>query len=748
MYLKSLELNGFKSFGKKAILEFNCPITSIVGPNGSGKSNIAEAFRFVLGEQSIKSMRGKKGEDLIFNGSADAGRANRAGVKIVFDNSKRLLNIDFDEVALERVVFRDGINEYYINGSKVRLKDISELLAGAHIGSSGHHIISQGEADRILHSNPKERREMIEDALGIKIYQYKKEESEKKLEKTADNMKQIESLRREIAPHLRFLKKQVEKLEKAEEIKKELLALGKEYFKKEEIYIEGEKRRIKNERQAPEAEIRELEEKLSQAKKMVEQSSGEDEKTPEIINIERRLQEVRSEKDSLTRELGKIEGEISYLRRAIEKEEHSIAEEGSKLIKLSLVEDMKDRISEEVMIAESTGTIEAFKSAILKIKSFFANFVQEHKIAHSSDVIDSLKIEYSSLQSGKNSVEEKLSSAKSIEIKELANYESTRKEMERVKDDTREAEKEIFRIVARQNELHNVIDRIKMSERDLMYVEQAFKSDIQEISAIIGIEVLRFEDSSSGEMSEDRSLQKEKKNHLERLKIRLEEMGISAGDDVMKEYKETEERDIFLAKELIDLGTASEDLKKLIAELEERLNVEFRDGVKKINEEFGKYFSMMFGGGFASLKLIKPERKRRGEDEESAEISAEILADKEEQEGIDIEVSLPHKKIKGLMMLSGGERALTSIALLFAISQVNPPPFVILDETDAALDEANSRKYGDMVEALSKHSQLIVITHNRETMSRAGILYGITMGKDAVSKLLSIQFEEAVEVAK
>ena len=117
-------------------------------------------------------------------------------------------------------------------------------------------------------------------------------------------------------------------------------------------------------------------------------------------------------------------------------------------------------------------------------------------------------------------------------------------------------------------------------------------------------------------------------------------------------------------------------------------------------------------------------------------------------EGLDVNVSLPRKKVKGLMMLSGGERALTSIALLFAISQVNPPPFIILDETDAALDEANSKKYGDMIESLSKHSQLILITHNRETMSHAGVLYGVTMGSDGASKLLSIQFEEAVRVAK
>ena len=200
MYLKSLELFGFKSFGKKSTLQFNSPISAIVGPNGSGKSNIAEAFRFVLGEQSIKSMRGKRGEDLIFNGAGEGGRANRAAAKLIFDNTKKLLPIDFDEVSIERIVHRDGVNEYLINGSQVRLKDVIELVSSAHIGASGHHIISQGEADRILNANVKEKRSMIEDALGLKIYQYKKEESQRKLEKTKENIREVESLRREIAP--------------------------------------------------------------------------------------------------------------------------------------------------------------------------------------------------------------------------------------------------------------------------------------------------------------------------------------------------------------------------------------------------------------------------------------------------------------------------------------------------------------------------------------------------------------------
>ena len=159
----------------------------------------------------------------------------------------------------------------------------------------------------------------------------------------------------------------------------------------------------------------------------------------------------------------------------------------------------------------------------------------------------------------------------------------------------------------------------------------------------------------------------------------------------------------------------------------------------------------MFGGGQAHLSVVRPEKRRHTEMDEllAAEAGEETPSEEEEiEEGIEIKVSLPHKKIRGLEVLSGGERALTSIALLFAISQVNPPPFIVLDETDAALDEANSRKYGDIIENLSKVSQLVLITHNRETMSRAGVLYGVTMGNDGVSKTLSIQFEDAVRVAK
>jgi len=247
---------------------------------------------------------------------------------------------------------------------------------------------------------------------------------------------------------------------------------------------------------------------------------------------------------------------------------------------------------------------------------------------------------------------------------------------------------------------------------------------------------------------------------IERIKIKLEDAGVGGGAEIFKEFKEVTERDGFLAKEMEDLTKSIESLQKLIADLEEKIDIEFKEGVKKINVEFQEFFSLMFGGGTGSLAIVvenKSPRRRsaaladKSAEEAETELDEEFFEEDEEtvqEQGIEINVSLPQKKVKELHALSGGERSLTSIALLFAMSQVNPPPFLVLDETDAALDEANSRKYGDMLEKLSKHSQLIVVTHNRETMSRAGVLYGVTIGNNGASKLLSVKFEEATAIAK
>ncbi len=756
MYLKSLELFGFKSFAKKSGLEFTAPVTAVVGPNGSGKSNVAEAFRFVLGEQSMKSMRGKRTEDLIFNGGDSQSRSNRASVKLVFDNQPRngvrLLNIDFDEVAIERVIHRDSLSEYFINGSAVRLRDIVELLAGAHIGSSGHHIISQGEADRILNANIRERREMIEDALGLKVFQYKREESNRKLEKTRENMEKVESLRKEIAPHLKFLKKQVEKVEKTIALREELTVLYKEYLKRETNYLAVTEKAIAEESSAPKADLERLEKELSDAKAVLAASAHKDVKSTELIELETRLKQVRQSRDDITRSMGRIEGEIGTLEKILARERANAQVEVT-TIDFAQAKGLVSRVEELCGEIEGSSDMGSVRGVLAKIRESLKFFLDSNKNVKAESRADDIEKEITLLQERKAQAETE-SREREVELSALSGeYAVLQKDIEKEKDSSRDAEKAVFRIVAEQNEVRGRLSVLRVREDKLRLEKEDFKRELEEGAILIGREVYLFESDTTEYPTEERHGQEERRKYIERLKIRLEDSGAVSPGEVMKEFKETTERDEFLARELLDLEKSAQSLTDLIKELEIKLDTLFSEGIAKINSQFSQFFALMFGGGEASLAVVREKKRRRAalSPEEMAElgISADDSDEEEETElGVGIAVNLPRKKIKALEMLSGGERALTSIALLFAISQVNPPPFIILDETDAALDEANSKKYGDMVENLSKHSQLIVITHNRETMSRAGILYGVTMGREGYSKLLSIAFNEALSVAK
>ncbi|MEK7090855.1 MAG: AAA family ATPase, partial [Patescibacteria group bacterium] len=330
MYLKRLEISGFKSFARPTALQFPSRVTAIVGPNGSGKSNCAEAMRWVLGEQSMKTLRSKKGEDLIFAGSATEPRMSKAQVVLVFDNSRKHFDVEFDEAAIGRRVFRDGENEYLLNGSPTRLKDTAELLAGVGIGPSQHNIISQGESDRILYVSSAERKEMIEEALGLKVYHLKYEEAERKLEKSEENIKQAEGLRKEIQPHVKFLKNQVEKFERATSIRRELEEKFCAYFEKESAYLRNEEMTTKERKINPQEKLRAVERKQSELKAALNKESSKKNKLSldELENARKELVILRDKRSRLEREMGKIEGIIEAEKlRGISDEEEVVSRE-------------------------------------------------------------------------------------------------------------------------------------------------------------------------------------------------------------------------------------------------------------------------------------------------------------------------------------------------------------------------------------------------------------------------------------
>ena len=206
--LKSLELHGYKTFASRTVFEFASGITAIVGPNGSGKSNIADSLRWVLGEQSYTLLRGKKTEDMIFSGSEHRPRAGMVSAEIIFDNTSNWLPVDFSEVALARRAYRDGRNEYLMNGQHVRLRDMNELLAASGLSERTYTILGQGLVDASLALKADERRRLFEEAAGVGLYRVRREEATRRLENTQHNLERVQDILAELEPRLKTLERQ------------------------------------------------------------------------------------------------------------------------------------------------------------------------------------------------------------------------------------------------------------------------------------------------------------------------------------------------------------------------------------------------------------------------------------------------------------------------------------------------------------------------------------------------------------
>lgn len=772
MLLKELTINGFKSFAKKSDLLFSSPITAIVGPNGSGKSNVAESFKFVLGEQATSRMRGKKGEDLIFGGSEKVARLGRATVVARFDNTGRVFPIDFDELIIERSVSRDGTNEYSINGARVRVKDVMEMLAAANIGTTGHHIISQGEADRILTASPKLRREMIEDALGLRVYQYKIAESEKKLAKTRENTERVESLRRETKPHLQFLERQVKKYERAIELREEVATAYAEYLRRERAYLTETAKSLRAQCVAPRAKLDELTKTRADAEARAS-ASTEHADTAELAARERELAGVRSDREAAARATGALEGQVGFLERRIahlraQYEARGRSEAAPAPIPHEVFSRAYAQIARAVEHALLSVNLEEVKQVLRNINTTLAALAERtHHTPQEPLSLADEERELAELRTRKHEADAALRALhERTQVLEHA-CAVLKTKISTETEEARELRHKIELYSHEMRELERELATLAHAEAERAREEELFNAEVREAVALVQSRAMQYvkyailhdgrELTDEELATQARSEQLERKRQLERLKIRLEELG-GVNEEVLREYKNAKERDDFLEKELSDLATSAETLARIIAELTQELTLKFTEGLQQIDEAFNKFFGRMFVGGTAHVVrtwVVRPSKALvvSAEDDEDAPEEIPEPTDEDEEEsdqeiGVEIDVRLPNKRVRGLDMLSGGERALTSIALIFAMSQINPPPFIILDETDAALDEANSRRYGDALEILAEKSQLILITHNRETMSRAGILYGITMGADGCSRLLSIKLEDALAVAK
>jgi len=736
VHLEKLELQGFKTFVHKTVLHFPQPrgseqrgVAAIVGPNGSGKSNFADALRWVMGEQSLKSIRGKKSEDLIFSGTEKLARVGMAEVSLYLNNEDKQAPIDYSQVVITRRLFRSGESEYLLNKKKVRLQDVTMLLAEASFGQKTYSIIGQGMVDAFLMASPLERKSYFDEASGTRPLQLKREDAEHKLTLTEDNLRQGEVLVNEITPRLRSLTRQVHRLERREEVMQELAAVRTQYYGSI-CYENSEalrqttnaKEKAQADREATAAALAQLEEAFAK----LEQATSVNERFQQLEANHQRLWDARTAlREKLVEARTALASEANRNRRG---EQSSEALAG-------IYYDLEAAIAELTAAAEQSaeaahlalrGSLTRLQTHIQQLKSQIFGAETENETARQA-----LKETVRQLQEEEQKVAEKLAAVGEA--------------MKRFHEDEQQKNKAVF-------ELERNIRQTREALSVLVEKENEYKVALARLQTEKEALDRELEEELEGQVpAPDRTVYSvpEKmamRQRIESLKRRLAEIG-TIDEETAKEYEETKSRYDFLTGEAEDLRKAIVDLRKIIKELDETITRQFNESFHRISIDFERFFKILFNGGTAKLvRVALPTISAAVTDDEDEEDVAEeeetVNRNAPERVGIDIQATPPSKRLKNISMLSGGERALTSLALICAIISSNPSPFVVLDEVDAALDEANSVRFAEIIDQLSHRTQFIVITHNRASMQQANILYGITMGDDGASKVLSLKLED------
>ncbi len=744
--LKRLELNGFKSFASKTDFDLSQGITAIVGPNGSGKSNIIDAIRWLLGEREAKNLRGAKSEDLIFAGTAKRPRLGQAQASLFFDNGNRFFPLDFPEIVITREAGRDGTNKYFINRSEVRLRELVDFLAQARLGSRGLVVVTQGNSDMFIQASPLDRRGMIEEMLGLREYQLKKHEAERRLKNTQINLDKVKALTEEILPHLRSLKRQTNRWEKRETLEQEL--------RDSEVRLYGTSAREVRERlETVEKDIaahdklrggleRERVEAEGRVAK-VEASQPEERKELQALKVQ--TQHLLEKRGELQKELGRLEARLEMSERVAP----SPAGTPAAAALVALVKKIKTKLE---LALDEPGKIERAVNEILEeIESVLS--ASPTGPAHTPPVpplpaqAGGFKDQFKKIKEDLTDLEKEIIRLKDQELRLEKNQERFYQAYKAAVAELEAAKGKLERWEAQAREKKFEKERVTLKRAELEHQIRQAGREPEDFAKFAGETVSPSE-----------------RDELERriLRLRGELAAIGEVDEaLLKEARETETRYEFLNKESGDLVKAKSDLRELITDLNDKIRTEFDKALGKINSEFETFFGLMFGGGQAKLKLIKHEARILKQEETDAELpkSSEVHVpdevkveeepeeEEENEEGIEIDLKLPRKRITSLEMLSGGERSLVGIAALFALISVSPPPFLVLDEVDAPLDERNARRFAEMLKEFAKKTQFILVTHNRATMEAADIMYGVTMNDDGTSKVLSVKLEDKVPVS-
>ena len=735
MRLKSLKLAGFKSFVDPIEIDFPGIMCGIVGPNGCGKSNIIDAIKWVKGELSAKSLRSESLQDVIFNGSDSRKPVSHCSVELAFDNAENFLGgeyLKFDEVSVKREMGRDGQSTYFINNAVARRRDVQDLFLGTGLGGNSYAIIEQGIISSLVGAKPEELRSYVEEAAGISKYKERKRETESRIRRTSENISRLKDLEDEVKRSIRRLKAEAnltsryKKLRvKEQEFQKfivnddlKVLLASMNESQKENDSIDKDLEKIDGDRLNFVAKRDVVKTKLMEGlKELEDEQRSFFEAGAKISLIEEKERTVNVRINDLINEEKKNITNLDDLSKELGSSDNSMDDLDKKILEQIKSDSLKAIAKLEADLSSKDET---------QLTASFQNFWQkgyefgQGQSGDASEKIDSLKKQFA--ERNKQIINEVESLKKELgkEKSELTNFIELRKNQElkvmELKANQDKANEELRNFESEITKLETEKDRI---------VHQRNEKELNKRSIEIEVKEKQEKLHSFEEIKDIEGEREEIIVDLEKLQKRIMNLGpinFAAPETLEAEVQRKE----VLSGQIEELEVSLNKLDEAIKKIDRESNKSFHDCLNSVNKHLEEMFPKLFGGGFCKLDLL----------------------DKTEDSGLMLMARLPGKKNTKLSQLSGGEKALTALALVFSLFSINPAPFCLLDEVDAPLDDENTARFINLVNEMSEKVQFIFVTHNKISMEKSTHLLGVTMRDLGVSKVVSVDVEQAMELAQ
>ena len=730
MQLKHIKLAGFKSFVDPTRISFPTNMVAVVGPNGCGKSNVIDAVRWVLGELSAKNLRGESMSDVIFNGSDLRKPSGQCSIELLFDNSMGKLGGEYakyNEISIKRMMTRDGQSHYSMNNIRCRRKDVQDIFLGTGLGPRSYAIIEQGMVSKIVSAKPEEMRVFIEEAAGISKYKERRKETEQRIKKTKENLSRVKDIRDEIQRLINRLENQAKAAEKykkfqaeEKELKLKISILNTLSAKAKKDSLSSKISQLINQVTVKSAEVNTHQTSIDQIKTEHASVLSAFESAQknfyvigsEIARYETNLQNIN--KAILGYEEGLSRAKVRYAE-ALDNES-SIENLSPKEQAMKLLDAISDGLkvfgSSADGIRMKTVELKDLLTSILKITSTQSKNITNEYLLRQNEIAEQLG------QAKENKLKAETDLAKLVEKSSTAEAElNTIRQKQSVVDASIqdvENKKSIAALDLRslEEQLNNLKLDLRTFEVNLDNASETLKK------AGISISDLNPRDYEAMDLADLESSLASTQSSI----ISLGAINLAAPDEIAEESKRISELD----SQLEDLHEALDKLQSAIKKIDVESKMKFDDSFNAVNSKIQEIFPKLFGGGKAALQLI---------DRDSF------------NSGITLAAQPPGKKNATISQLSGGEKAMTALSLVFALFELNPAPFCMLDEVDAPLDDINATRFVAMVEEMSDRVQFIFITHNKISMEKSDHLMGVTMQEAGVSRVVSVDVKEALKLA-